>query len=213
MSLPPTGDCGLLWGKMCVSFSSHQLMCWLLAAEWLSPGPDPPPYNALIMHLKTRCSLGSGSREGSMGYPLTGQGLLSVGDLLLGLLPALPRAPHQLSARLTCCATELHRQVLLKTLLVERRVTGGGREDRKTRGPSAAGPTSQRTQGGQGDTVTDPGPAAHKVRPGNNLLGTPTLAVRGIQSCIALLGDVKKICWRVRGGQASSTSLFYRWSS
>lgn len=85
-----------------------------------------------------------------MGHPL--KCLFRVGDSLPGVEPAPLRAPYLPSPGLTCRATELHRQGLLEALLAKRRITGGGGEDRKQRGQSAAGSPSPSTQGGQGDT-------------------------------------------------------------
>lgn len=85
-----------------------------------------------------------------MGYSLTARGAAS------------PRAPHQLSPQLTCCATELHCQGLLEALLAKRRVASGAGEHRKERSQSAAGFTSPSMAGRQGNIVPDPGSAAHE---------------------------------------------------
>lgn len=112
-----------------------------------------------------------------MGHPpQLPKGLFRVGGSLPEVIPAPPRAPYQLSPWLTCRATELHRQGLLKALLAKRRVTGGGGEDRKERGQSAEGSTSPSTQGGQGDTMTEPGPTAHRGRCWGVFWETPILA-------------------------------------
>lgn len=124
------------------------------------------------MYPKTPCNPCSSGRISGV-HPQLPKGLLRVGDSLRGVTSAPPRAPYQLSPWLTCGATELHRQGLLKALPAKRRVTVGGGEDRKERGQSAAGSTSPSTQGGQGDTAMDPGSAAHRGGSWGGFLGNP----------------------------------------
>lgn len=82
-------------GKTCValSFLTRCQLTGRLAAEWLSwpltlllvtPSLCTPRPAQPVLQCK----------ESLMGHPSLPEGLLSVGDLLLGVVPALLRAPH-----------------------------------------------------------------------------------------------------------------------
>lgn len=206
VSLSPTEDGGLLRGEMCVPFlttpSAHvPIVC--------SRSADSPPYDTLTVHLRgpAACAAVAGRARG--GRSVWGLVARSRVGSPKGTLPAEPRAhlpchraPPSRSAQSSSCRKEGH---------------WWGRGGQKGKRPISSRLHFPTMQGGQGDTVTDPGSAAHRRGSRGEFSGKPPSWLRGIQSSLQLWRETQETFsggWREgKHHHPPTPSLFYRRST